>query len=219
MYYLRNGINEPLHGTTPALKVEEVALGAITKLLETYALTPPPPTNRQNSNPCRKTGTIELPLWEHTATVNSKSPNWEAYQTFMQAIAPVIESASTLLSTYQKTKFDEARFHLELHEMSQDPATCLPQHASNNCFERIKLTINMALPPAPLRTSHRSPWIFVTLCGTWLGGDMDFGDVEGLPSMHRASAGDVVVVKDGVLVGGKPFSGERYQLELFLPDV
>ncbi|KAE9380811.1 hypothetical protein N431DRAFT_433053 [Stipitochalara longipes BDJ] len=219
MYYLRPGINEPFHSITPAPKIEEHALAAVTKLLETYPLTDPPPTNRQHANPDRKSGIIELPLWQTTATVHPSSPHWSAYQTFIQAITPVVKSAGIMLSTYQKPKFDQARTLLLARNAAQDPSKCLPQYTPDNCFETLKLSANLALPPAPLTTSHCSPWIFVTLCGNWLGGDMDFGDMQGLPRMHSFSDGDVLVVRDGIAVGGKPFAGEKYQLELFLPDV
>jgi hypothetical protein len=219
MYYLRLGINEPFRGTPSPPKVEERALAAITKLLETYPITPPPPTNRQPANPNRKAGTIELPLWQTTAKVHPDSPHWPAYQAFIQAITPVIDSASTMLRAHQEAKFLQARVFLVARNADQDDSKSLPQYSIDNCFETLELSANMALPPAPLTTSHRSPWIFVTLCGAWVGGLLDFGDVQGVPKLQMPGSGDVLVVREGVPVGGKLFAGEKYQLELFLPDV
>jgi hypothetical protein len=63
--YMKLAINELFRGTTPVPKLEEVANAAITKLLQTFLLSPPLPTNRQRTSLSQKHDIIELPLWQH----------------------------------------------------------------------------------------------------------------------------------------------------------
>ena len=53
----------------------------------------------------------------------------------------------------------------------------------------------------------------------WIAADLDIRSSHGLPITRPPDAGDILIVRDGIPVGGKPFIGEKYQLELFLPDI
>jgi hypothetical protein len=58
------------------------------------------------------------------------------------------------------------------------------------------LSVNLALAPVLLRTSHPSPWAFVTF-GDFLGGGIGFEELQ-IPVMRVPDAGDVLLLRSGV---------------------
>jgi hypothetical protein len=107
-----------------------------------------------------------------------------------------------MFSAYRQAEFDRARAVLQAQYSVQSRETLLPQYIVGNCFQTLKLFVNLALAPAPLRTSHRSSWSVVTFCGDWIAGDLDIRSSRGLPITRPPDAGDMLIVRDGIFVGG-----------------
>jgi len=77
----------------------------------------------------------------------------------------------------------------------------------------MRLSANLALQGHKLNTSHESSAAYLTAFGEFQGGDLKVGNGEERPLV----AGDFRFLSTFIDVQVKPFEGERYQIELFLP--
>lgn len=83
----------------------------------------------------------------------------------------------------------------------------------------MRLTANIAHSRAPLTTSHPSPYAVIFPLGEWEegGAKMIISQMEIFTQM--GSEEDGTMLAGGQEVAVTPFVGERYQLELFVPEI
>jgi hypothetical protein len=77
----------------------------------------------------------------------------------------------------------------------------------------MRLSANLALKGHKLNTSHESSDAYLAAFGKFQGGELKVGNGEERPF----EAGEFRFISTSIDVQVKPFEGERYQIELFLP--
>lgn len=88
-----------------------------------------------------------------------------------------------------------------------------------NCFQSVRLNVNVALERAKPATFHQSGMAALTVFGEFHGGGQL---VMKRPTGGRAKGmlrlGEITLTKTEHWIGSMAFKGERHQLEFFLPD-
>jgi hypothetical protein len=84
----------------------------------------------------------------------------------------------------------------------------------------MRLTANIAPSRASLKTSHPSPYAVIIALGEWgkAGAKMIMPQM-GISTQMGSEEGGLMMLKGGQEVAVTPFVGERYQLELFVPEI
>ncbi|KAG9245273.1 hypothetical protein BJ878DRAFT_566843 [Calycina marina] len=200
---------------------------------------------RQNQNlvfrsPGECSGTIVLPLWSQTPSFNPRSVHWNSFLPLVEALRPLLEVAGRLFKSVRPYDyaFAENIFLSEIW-MSNPPIHPIPcrRPSSGDCFSSLRLSANVALVSGPLgsgtevcetrfdgsKSAVGGEWALVTWAGEGkprlefpgveVSDENGPWDYQGL----RVAAEDVVVLAPGIKTGSKPFVGESYQLELFVP--
>ena len=100
----------------------------------------------------------------------------------------------------------------------QNPTQDIPIQFTQNCFETMGLSVNIAPDLGHLRTTHPSKlaWVVPVGLGMFTGGGLE------TPQLNRrfimeAGVGIPVYTTDPVRI--VPFEGERYELQFFMPDM
>jgi hypothetical protein len=82
------------------------------------------------------------------------------------------------------------------------------------------LTANIAHSRAPLTTSHLSPYAVIVPLGEWKeGGAKIIMPQIAISTQMESEEGGLMMLKEGQEVAVTPFVGERYQLELLVPEL
>ena len=104
------------------------------------------------------------------------------------------------------------------HEI--DPIPNFPvQLCEYNCFDTLRLSANISHGPSLLQTSHPSPYMVVLHVGEWKEGGAKLMLPEYGVVVPTFSQGEMMVLRGGLMVAIIQFEGERYQLELYLPEI
>jgi hypothetical protein len=84
----------------------------------------------------------------------------------------------------------------------------------------MRLTVKIAYSRAPSTTSHPSPYAVIISLGEWEeGGTKMIMPQMGISNQMGSEEGGLMMLKEGQEVAVTPFVGERYQLELFVPEL
>lgn len=175
--------------------------------------------NQPHPNAYQRYGTIILPLARQTEKMNNQSANWGTFNEFLEALQPLVAGISALLITYHRKEYDQATSILQRGRgEGYDERRDINPLVFPNCFETVRLSVNLALDAAPLTTSHRSQMAMIVPIGEYTGGDIVWPESSASTDLK---AGQVLVWRDGdgSNVGNLVFEGERYQLEFFLPNL
>lgn len=92
------------------------------------------------------------------------------------------------------------------------------QICQHSCFDTIRLSANIAHGPALLTTSHLSPYAMIVPLGEWKDGSGIISLTE-LRLCMESGHGALLFHRTNQMIACTPFEGERYQLELFMPEV
>jgi hypothetical protein len=191
--------------------------------VQTCPLDPAPVRDTQpHLNPNERVGTVLLPLWRQTPRMNSHSPHWPAFLELLRLLRPHLIACSNAM------KFTAPWAHgcaLELYReqlFSGNPANVIPQPVNDNCFETFRLSANMALDPHLLITTHQSFWAVIVAVGPFDLGVVWLLDLDNLYHVGNDNSGfvpaeHILTVRTSLNIQNLAFTGERYQLEFFLP--
>jgi hypothetical protein len=84
----------------------------------------------------------------------------------------------------------------------------------------MRLTANIAHSRAPLTTSHPSPYAVIIPLGEWEeGGAKMIMPQMGIFTQMGSEEDGMMILKGGQEVAVTSFVEERYQLELFVPEI
>ena len=170
-----------------------------------------------------------LPLWTQSAAFNPRSGNWGTFIALLDALRPLLEVVGRLFKTIRPSEYAYAEdVFLSDVWMSNPPVHRIPgrRPTSADCFSSLRLSANLALTPGPCGSetsessgvsgSGKGEWVLMTFVGEGKP-RLEFpGLVMGEKEL-RVSAEDLLILGPGVEVGSKPFVGESYQLEFFVP--
>ncbi|EKD14331.1 hypothetical protein MBM_07561 [Drepanopeziza brunnea f. sp. 'multigermtubi' MB_m1] len=183
-----------------------------------------PPHGRDTQphpSPDQRYGTIILPLLTLPTGTDRGNLHWPTVQSFLEALTPLLYTASEACRISDAERHDQALRIVGELLRDQDPRMGVAAITSYSCFETVRLSVNLALDAAPLRSDHGSQVVAVAVIGDFSGGNI----VTSSPLRRiefPVSHGGIFVVGSTpgpILVQNMVFEGERYQLEFFLPDL
>ncbi|KAN0120177.1 hypothetical protein V8E51_002385 [Hyaloscypha variabilis] len=90
----------------------------------------------------------------------------------------------------------------ERRPAAQTPALTIPHGSADNCFETVRLSAKIAPTSCPLQTTHPSKFATFAVIGRRL--------------FHE---GGIAVPALATEVHTTPFSGDRYELQFFIPEL
>ncbi|KAE8445146.1 hypothetical protein EG329_013748 [Mollisiaceae sp. DMI_Dod_QoI] len=149
-------------------QVHDLILPAIHNFLQSCSLNPPTVTDRQpHTNLNERYGTIILPLWEQSPSMNSNSVNWQAFNTFLDTLALVLLPLSAQASAGVPLAFQKRNAALAY------TTRCNPTRTSDRTPNRYELFRNCSIE-CQLDTRFYADvdesWEFV--CGCLCGGEL-----------------------------------------------
>jgi hypothetical protein len=153
---MKSAINEPFHDTNQSLRIEDIPLSGIRKLLQTYTLSQPTTSTGSPQSPIKS---LELSSFHYG---NRRQPSIPAVPTgkppnnASEKWRPFSNPAGSYSVPLIRNQNPMRKITSHLSELTQ-PDTQLPQYTKHNCFETLRLSVDLALAPAPLRTPHPSP--------------------------------------------------------------
>ncbi|KUJ12531.1 uncharacterized protein LY89DRAFT_757051 [Mollisia scopiformis] len=196
--------------------VERQAITAIEEFLS--VLTPLVPDNVTLQPPgISIAGNVTLPLVVQTPRFNVGCNLYPAYRRLIIGLSDVIRSCHFCFRNAHPKEFDLATDFLK-KVWENTPSEQLIDTAETSCFYSMRLTSNLAVESRPLMSDHQSPWCVLTSVGDWTNGRTLIPRLYTFPRLTvYGTPGDTIIVSDGVEVGNESHTGNRFQLEFFLP--
>jgi hypothetical protein len=199
-------------------RMDAIGVFEIRNFLRTYPLEPSPAFDQNIHNPGEKRGTTILPLWQQTNEFRDGSTHWPAFTRLLAVLKPYVLCASAMFAITHSEEYRKARVVKERRLAAQNPALAIPHGSADNCFETVRLSANIAPTSCPLQTTHPSKLASFAVIGRRLfnGGGIA---VPALGTLHALMPGGFLVLDTAMEVHTTPFSGERYELQFFIPEL
>ena len=201
-----------------AARIDAAAVAEIRNFLQIYTLGPSLAPDQITHRQDEKYGTVILPLWQQTDDFRVGTPHWPAFVRLLAALKPYAEVASALLSISHPEEVIKSKGIRERQLAAQDPAPATPHGSAEDCSKTVRLSANIAPTTHALATTHPSKLAAFAVIGRGLftGGDLA---LPALDMRHTLKPGNHVVFHTAFDIHNTPFSGERYELQFFLPDL
>ncbi|KUJ12552.1 uncharacterized protein LY89DRAFT_757068 [Mollisia scopiformis] len=201
-------------------------------------LSPPGFPDLQFHGPGEIHGIVILPLWQQTAEFNTNCPHWPHFNTFLDGLAPLMKLITSRISdvlsnpnnllpdqyAHYPNNFGKAIQAWNIRQSTVLAGQLIqPRILSNmNCFETVRLSAMLASDdPRRPSTSRSSDTVVITTVGDYLYGDMwrHAGDIYKTMDELITLPGKVEILNTRFGVQNNRFTGRRFQLEFFLPDI